>query len=217
MSIKYQRKRSNSNSNNSSSSSSNGGYNNMMIQFEGKKPLSFKYNINDFKLSDVDTVIRSYHGLVSSDRLEYHNKENDLIIPSSSMKDDIIYVRHVKEEVKLPKITTIEDTLLKFLISYGAAILIILTTLTFAIEKSYINSKLDDVLMLFGIAEQRKVIIEAWIAFLCWSTSNLFIRRLLNPETMRSAYLKYSADAFFGGLGQSVSVFLKVWLQKALN
>jgi hypothetical protein len=136
------------------------------------------------------------------------------------MKDEIIYIKHVKnikEESKITKPSSLEETFLQLLISYGASILVILTTLSFAIEKSYVNRNLDFVLSIIGLVEHKKVVIEAWIAFLCWSTSNLFIRRLLNPETMRTAYLKYSADAFFGGIGQASGVFLKVFLQKALN
>lgn len=58
---------------------------------------------------------------------------------------------------------------------------------------------------------------EAFIAMICWSTTNLFVRRLFNPETTETAFRKYSADAFFGGIAAAAAIVLKYHLQSRLS
>lgn len=60
-------------------------------------------------------------------------------------------------------------------------------------------------------------LIEIWIGFLAWSSTNLFIRRLLNPEIGTTAFEKYGCDSIFGGMSAAVTVLLKAVLKKSLR
>ena len=159
-----------------------------------KKEITFHYIKDDFNCNNLDAMIRSYNGLSNAEKLIYTNKNNDLIIPSSSMKVPI-YCKRLKNEMNenKNKVMTIEDSFLKFLINYGSLILIILTAISLTKENNYISNIINYIINTIGIIEHKKILTEAWISFICWSTSNLFVRRLLNPETTRTAYIKYTA------------------------
>jgi hypothetical protein len=58
---------------------------------------------------------------------------------------------------------------------------------------------------------------DCLINFLSWSFSYLFVRRLLNPETSPVVFLKFSTDAFYGGLAAATTAFMKPILFKALQ
>jgi len=58
---------------------------------------------------------------------------------------------------------------------------------------------------------------EVWIGFIAWSFTNLFIRRLLNPEIGLSAFEKYGGDSIFGGFSAACTVLLKAVLKKSLK
>jgi membrane-bound metal-dependent hydrolase YbcI (DUF457 family) len=75
---------------------------------------------------------------------------------------------------------------------------------------------IDLVMMGLGIFPKKGIAMEAFMAFVCWSSTYLFIRRLWNPETMRTTVEKYSADSFFGGLAAAGSIILKNMLTAAL-
>ena len=67
----------------------------------------------------------------------------------------------------------------------------------------------DQQFISLGLYNKKGIAIEAFMAFVCWSTTYLFIRRLWNPETSKSTFEKYSADSFFGGLAAAGSILLK--------
>jgi len=186
------------------------------ISYEGKKTITLHdIDKTSFQLANIDTVIRSYHCISSNIPLIYTNEKDEIIVPS--IKSDTIYVKRGKQtDSKSSSNKDLGDLLVNILISYGGLILVLLTALSL-VENSYVNIIIDNIIVTFGVIQHRKVFIEAWIGFLIWSTSNLFIRRLLNPETTKSAFTKYSADAFFGGLGQAAGIFLKAGLSSQLS
>ena len=55
---------------------------------------------------------------------------------------------------------------------------------------------------------------KAYVGFLSWSVTYLFIRRLGNPETTVTALRKYSADAIFGGFAAAGTVAIKAAILK---
>jgi len=57
---------------------------------------------------------------------------------------------------------------------------------------------------------------DALIAFISWSTTYLFIRRLWNPETSPMAFERFSADAFYGGLAAAAASIVKSVLYASL-
>lgn len=81
--------------------------------------------------------------------------------------------------------------------------------------KNYI-AQFENLLISIGLISKKGLLLEAFIAIVCWSSTYLFIRRLWNPETFSSTFDKYAADSFFGGLAAGASVLLKTVLTKAL-
>ena len=71
----------------------------------------------------------------------------------------------------------------------------------------------DTYLIDASLITKRGCAMEACISMISWSLTNLFIRRLLNPETAHNAFQKYSADAFFGGIASAAGIVLKYHLQ----
>lgn len=61
------------------------------------------------------------------------------------------------------------------------------------------------------------IAIEAYIAFLTWSSTYFFIRRAMNPETTSTVVAKYSADAFFGGLAAAGAAVLKILMIRTMK
>lgn len=80
-----------------------------------------------------------------------------------------------------------------------------------------VNNKFINILIYFNVLSWKNTIIDSFIAFLCWSFTYLFIRRLFNPETTDSTFEKYSSDAFFGGLAAAASSMLKIILKNSMN
>lgn len=64
----------------------------------------------------------------------------------------------------------------------------------------------------------KKLLVEAYIASLCWGTTYLFIRRIWNPENapISQALHKFAADAVFGGLAAGAAVIMKSLLVRVL-
>lgn len=71
---------------------------------------------------------------------------------------------------------------------------------------------MDIQLIQMGIINKTGVSLEAAIAFICWATTYLFIRRLWNPETFVGCLERFSADSFYGGIAAGASVILKTYL-----
>ena len=183
------------------------------INYEGKKTITLHdIDKTSFQLANIDTVIRSYHCISSNIPLIYTNEKDEIIVPS--IRSDTIYVKRGKQ-IDTKSSSNLGDLIVNFLISSGGLILVLLTALSL-VENSYVNNIIDNITVTFGVTHHRKVFVEAWIGFLIWSTSNLFIRRLLNPETTKTAFTKYSADAFFGGVAQAAGICLKVGLSSKL-
>jgi len=183
------------------------------ISYEGKKTITLHdIDKTSFQLANIDTVIRSYHCISSNIPLIYTNEKDEIIVPS--IRSNTIYVKRGKQ-IDTKSSSNLGDLIVNFLISSGGLILVLLTALSL-VENSYINNIIDHITVTFGVTHHRKVFVEAWIGFVIWSTSNLFIRRLLNPETTKTAFTKYSADAFFGGIAQAAGIFLKAVLSSQL-
>lgn len=60
---------------------------------------------------------------------------------------------------------------------------------------------------------------DAFVGFITWSSSYMFVRRLLNPEngTPEDVYKKYAADMLFGGMAASTSVLVKALVTAHLS
>ena len=69
----------------------------------------------------------------------------------------------------------------------------------------------------FFIRRCKDTFIDCYVNFLCWSSTYLFIRRYLNPETSSVVFKKFSSDAFYGGLAAASTAFMKPILSAALH
>jgi len=112
-----------------------------------------------------------------------------------------------------PELTTNSPPPSLLLPSIFTLILILLSIVALSphesLYKPYFQETLGKALIFLGWEQHSAVINEAYVAFLSWSTSYLFIRRLWNPETTNVTIEKYAADAVYGGFAASASVFWK--------
>jgi hypothetical protein len=132
----------------------------------------------------------------------------------------VIYIKKIKKDVKKPASTweSFQSSLAYMTCTLGLAMVALFSQEHFpelAPVRKWAN-QCDRVLVQSGLLPKSGVVLEAFIAMVCWSMSYIFIRRLLNPETSRSTFEKYSADSFFGGLAAAASVLLKSVVTAAL-
>lgn len=93
-----------------------------------------------------------------------------------------------------------------------AMMLIVLCSVALAPKDSlYESSLLTYTFQILHMEKYRDLIREAYVAFLCWSTTYLFVRRLWNPENWPASNViqKFAADAVYGGLAAGGAVLLK--------
>lgn len=76
---------------------------------------------------------------------------------------------------------------------------------------------IDNFLIKAGFLNKSGMTLDAFIAIVSWSSTYLFIRRLLNPENKGTTFEKFSADSFFGGLAAGCAVFMKHIVSSALS
>ncbi len=123
-----------------------------------------------------------------------------------------IYVKKVKRSSPGVSINNRWFSSFFFVITSTIFILVVLCSNSF-IQKIFPVrmwcDQIDLYMMEVGIFPKRGLALEAFSAFACWSSTYLFIRRLLNPETTMTTVEKYAADSFFGGLAAAGSVILK--------
>jgi len=67
--------------------------------------------------------------------------------------------------------------------------------------------------------ETRKMLLDAYVASLCWGTCYVFVRRIWNPENapMSQALNKFAADGIFGGLAAGAGVIMRQALLSVLR
>ena len=82
---------------------------------------------------------------------------------------------------------------------------------------SQLEQGLDDMFPSRDVFHRKGIVFESFVAFICWSTTYLFVRRYLNPDTRQTAMRKFSPDAFYGGLAAAAAVVLKSYLISNVN
>ena len=109
----------------------------------------------------------------------------------------------------------------KYFVRFGPILLIALLAFTWSQPMLRKDDMLNSDLLSFllktaGLEDYRALVIEGFVNFLCWSTTNLFIRRLLNPETSDGAIERFFADAIFGGIAAGAQIVMKIILLKKI-
>lgn len=181
---------------------------------------------------DFDGWCRVRFGLEDRDLLKFvnHHTGNELIPHGSLLNKagteiEVVVLQRVPMSPQkalstahtTPKPTVSEPVVNEIFIKYGATILVLLVALSLTPN---IGKTFDLLLTLAGASDlqaSRALVVDAYIAFLTWSTSYLFIRRLCNPENHGVVYQKFAADAFFGGLAASAACLLKPIFTQALE
>ena len=102
-----------------------------------------------------------------------------------------------------------------FFYFYGAPCLVILVAITLAPQSSIFIAFI--LRKFFETNRSRNIAVDCFVSFLSWSSTYLFVRRLLNPETNPVVFKKFSADAFYGGLAAASTAFIKPLLTAALQ
>ena len=175
--------------------------------------------------SDIDSWTRQRFNLPVSEQLAYYAKYPSSmglgsyeaeIIPNGSLSK----LRHIEVKVVEKKIHFIERKQLvhpawKLFIRLGPFFLIIM--FAWALVQDASADTVSPWLERVGLVQYRKLFIEAFIGFICWSISNLFIRRLGNPETFNGALDRFCADAYFGGFAAGLQSMMKVLLHTKFN
>ncbi len=111
-----------------------------------------------------------------------------------------------------------------FLKHFGATIIFLSFAISigFALDSQSLHPKFQDTLFfrlynyllaLVGLLPMKSKIYDAFVNFVSASFCNLFIRRLLNPDSAPVAFEKYSVDAVFGGIASAAQVFVKYMLR----
>jgi len=186
-----------------------------LIVFRGSEDLSF---------SDFDSWVRSRFGIINSSLITYKDSDGDEILP---VKSNLHKQEHITVEVTVVKTEAVpiapkpkpNNSIFRIMYFYMLAPIIV----AYAIVQNnnvfaqYIPvhdfcDAMDTQLIQMGIIHKTGVSLEAAIAFICWSTTYLFIRRLWNPETFVGCLERFSADSFYGGLAAAASVILKTYL-----
>lgn len=124
----------------------------------------------------------------------------------------------IKNDVSPPVISSsLANDSLNFFHYYGAPILVLLIALAMTPQ----SGKYIEFVLNFRDASTIKhcegVLVDCYVNFLCWSSTYLFVRRLLNPETSSVVFKKFSSDAFYGGLAAASTALMKPILTSALH
>ena len=98
-------------------------------------------------------------------------------------------------------------------------LMVILNAISFAPGSSFGSSGvLTRIYDTLGVSpDYRRILLDAYVAFLSWGTSYIFVRRLWNSEniSVSSVFDKFSADSFFGGLAAASAVLMRDLLLRA--
>jgi hypothetical protein len=172
--------------------------------------------------SEFELWARQRFDLSGKGALSFHDKDGSEIIPTGDVSlHEIITIKtthtptHTKSSGQPPsppkqKIKSFGDTAWQALVYLVPYLLLALLAITISPSHSSSSVKkfIDVLVEHLGLALYKNLIMEAYLGFLTWSTSYLFVRRYLNPENP-VVFEKFSADAIFGGLAQAAAVLLK--------
>jgi len=193
---------------------------------EGKVESEVIFTYDEFVFADFDSWVRSRFGLGGLVGLRYYiNDKVDgkvEVVPCCGILTQGLLINvSIAEKPTIP--STSATHALKF--NIYLSILILLNAISFAPyaagQSSTIVTGVIEAFFSAIHAESatRKLLIEAYIASLCWGTTYLFVRRIWNPENapISQAIYKFAADAIFGGIAAGAAVIMKSLLVKVLS
>lgn len=203
-------------------------YLSMIVVFEGIE-VSVSSLTESMSFSDFDSWVRGRFNVEANEKLVYRNKNGEEIIPGGSVLCMSIYLERVRAVTPVPNdikkdfisslLRSPNWLLFVFLVP---PVLVLLMAISLATNKSshavvWIPSQICEKFLGSDFRRLCSNLQEAYIAFLTWSFTYLFIRRWANPETTVGAFQKYAADAIFGGLAAGIACYLKISLRAAFS
>lgn len=191
----------------------------------GNEVVKFRIIADDFRFHDFDCWVRSRFCVTHEEQLIYKCADGAECMPGQNffLDEDSIHIERVA--VNGVKVKNQEDSVGKvpaknqceeedqntFLLVFIAALAIYLYSqgvVSVPTLTAWCDS-VEDKMIAMGFFSKKGVALESLVSCICWSVPYLFIRRMCNPETSKTALRKYSADAVFGGLAAGVTVLLK--------
>ena len=100
---------------------------------------------------------------------------------------------------------------------YGSILVLLIAIIMAPHFSKYVAFILGGQYDMYFMRRCKDTFIDCYVNFLCWSSTYLFIRRYLNPETSSVVFKKFSCDAFYGGLAAASTAFMKPILSAALH
>lgn len=181
--------------------------------------------------NELDCWVRQRFFISPGSHLAYYRRYIDQgigqetyteVIPNGTMDGiDELSIKIVKGK-HLIKRETPDSPYWKYLVTWGPYFLLVV--FAWALSPRILSIDIDNpdlltqFLDLVGLSKKyRLFFIEGFIGFVCWSVTNLFIRRLLNPETHANALQRFAPDAMFGGLAAGVQSILKIILNRNIH
>ena len=196
------------------------------LKLEGKAQAEVTFAYDEFDFADFDSWVRSRFGLGAVVGLRYYinDKVNGKVevVPSRTLLQQGLLINvSIVEKPTVPSTSTTQALTFNIYLS----ILILLNAISFAPyaagQSSIVVTGTIETFFsaIHADSATRNLLIEAYIASLCWGTTYLFVRRIWNPENapMSQAIYKFAADAIFGGIAAGAAVIMKSLLVKVLS
>eukprot|EP01041_Mallomonas_annulata_P013456 gene13456-28521_t len=187
-------------------------------------------NSGSTTFTDFEKWVRNRFNIEETDKLLYKNKAGAEIIPctcgDSRMADvyNLVSIERVQSPICIDgnkHSGSNSNALWALFVVMVPPFLVMVVALTLAWNKHSSRSygpaeSLHVALTMLGLGIWQDRLVEAYVAFLTWSFTYLFIRRLANPESTAGAFNKYAADSIFGGLAASAAILMKHALNASL-
>lgn len=199
----------------------------------GREIVKFQVRPWDFRFHDFDCWVRSRFCIASAEQLIYKSSDGVECMPGANFFQEEEYIQIERNPVEELQSTSFEGSAVKraakeacgeeehntFLLVFIAATAIYLYSqgvVSLSTLTAWCDS-VEDKMISMGFFSKKGVALESFVSCICWSVPYLFIRRMCNPETSKTALRKYSADAVFGGLAAGVTVLLKSIIVSTMN
>ena len=188
----------------------------LTVEFNGQESSLAVSKLN-YSYQDFHDYFKIKYKLIEH-HLIFCNKEGQEVLPS--IETTLLKLKAIKNDQS--KKSNNEDKynigklIISWCISYGG--IFISLCLAFVCRRkhydehfNFIENFFCRVIDMAGLDMYKAVIYDSFLAFISWSTTYLFIRRLWNPENggWANTMQKFSADSIFGGICSAATVWVK--------
>ncbi len=188
----------------------------LTVEFNGQESSLTVSKLN-YSYQDFHDYFKIKYKLIEH-QLIFYNQEGQEVLPSvetTSLKLKAIKNDQNKKQNNEDKYN-IGKLIVSWCISYAG--IFVSLCLAFVCRRKHYDEHFNFIENFFcrvieevGLNMYKSVIYESFLAFVGWSTTYLFIRRLWNPENSgwSNTMQKFSADCIFGGICSAATVWVK--------